>query len=352
MTRPTGRRSRRGDLAESGHVAPIAWSAAQAIEFLVRPGPNDNKLRRGVLALRTGSAAYPGAAVLGAEAAWRTGVGLLRFVSPQDDEPPHSGLPTPAAAVLAARPETVFLPGDRATADIADAWVVGSGTDPARRSTAETEALARLLGGTAPVVVDAGALGLVAEPRHGGTPPAAPCILTPHRGEFLTLWAAAELGERPDGWPVRGRGDRDRALAPPVLAAAAARLAARLGHTVLLKGSVTHVATPLGAVFVTAPATPWLATAGTGDVLAGILGALVAAHADAVREDPELLGPLGASAAALHDAAARTASGDPLALPPSGVPGGGPITAADVARALPVTLRGFLEGLDAGASGR
>lgn len=288
------------------------WSAALAAALLVRPDEHSDKYRRGVLGLRTGSAAYPGAAVLGAEAAWRTGVGLVRYVPVIGDAAPGFGLASPAAAVLAARPETVFT-SDAERPVRCDAWVIGSGTDPEQRGFAEVAAIERLFDGSAPVVVDAGALALLSG-RHD--PPTAPIIATPHRGEFLALQREAGLSG--------ASGTVDERIA------AASSLARALGVAVLLKGSETIVATPGGFVAVAGPATPWLATAGTGDVLAGALGALVATHAEAVRADPELLGPLGATAAVLHDAAARIAAGD-------GRRGSGsrPITALDVAHALP-----------------
>lgn len=275
------------------------WGAVHTAAHLSTPGPDADKYRRGVLGLRTGSAAYPGAAVLGAEAAWRTGLGLLRYVPPLGDAEPSFGLPTPAAAVLAARPETVFA-SDARSALRCDAWLVGSGTDSLRRSFADDEAIHRLLAGDAPVVLDAGALGLLLDRA-----PTAPTIATPHRGEFLQLWRQAGLGELPGGWPS----GRDEAPTEAGLRDAASALAARLGATVLLKGSLTIAATPGGFSAACGPATPWLATAGTGDVLAGILGALAATHSAEVREDPELLGRLGASAAVLHDTAARLAAG-------------------------------------------
>jgi len=361
------RRARRaGEQSElaPGADASVRWGLEQTAALLVEPSSTDDKYRRGVLGLRTGSAAYPGAAVLGAEAAWRTGVGLVRYTPPRDDIVGTLGLPSPAAAILAARPETVFL-ADPASARVpSDAWLIGSGTDPAQRSEQERDALRALLTGDTPVVVDAGALDLVVDraqstentspaPRrvasHGTPvrdPAGAPLILTPHRGEFVAMWDAAGLGARPPGWQGRGRGGRDRVPAESARIAAATTLAAKLGATVLLKGSTSVTATPGGLVFLSGPATPWLATAGTGDVLAGILGALVAAHADSVREDHELLGALGASAAVLHDAAARRASGDPQSLERSTDPGpsgpGGPITAFDVARALPATVAQLL----------
>jgi len=361
------RRARRaGDQSEHtlGAGTPVRWGLQQAAALLVEPSSTDDKYRRGILSLRTGSAAYPGAAVLGAEAAWRTGLGLVRFTPPVDDIAATLGLPSPAAAILAARPETVFLADPTSAHVPSDAWLIGSGTDPTQRSEQERTALRALLVGDTPVVVDAGALDLVVDraQSYGGTERAprrvashgtpvrdhagAPLILTPHRGEFVALWNAAGLGLRPTGWPSRGRGGRDRMPAESALITAATTLAGKLGASVLLKGSTSVTATPGGLVFLSGPATPWLATAGTGDVLAGILGALVAAHADSVREDHELLGALGASAAVLHDAAARRASGDPQSLerlsePEQSGPGG-PITAFDVARALPATVAQLL----------
>lgn len=304
------------------------WDAARAGAWIAAPAADSDKYRRGVLDLRTGSAAYPGAAVLGAEAAWHTGIGLVRYTPPLGDEPPAFGLPSPAAAVLAARPETVFADDSGASRSRCDAWLLGSGTDPARRSFAEREALHGILAGGAPVVVDAGALSEI----HA-TGRRAPVVATPHRGEFLSLWREAGLGERPAEWPA----DRAETPAEAALAGAALALAERLGATVLLKGSLTVAATPGGFCAVAGPATPQLATAGTGDVLAGALGALVATHAAAVREDPELLGPLAASAAVLHDRAARIAQQLGAEGRRSDA-GARPITALDVARALPAAV--------------
>lgn len=292
------------------------WQQADAAQLLSAPGPDSNKYSRGVLGLRTGSSAYPGAAVLGAEAAWRTGIGLVRYFPPLDDDPPAFGMPSPASAILAMRPETVFSRDRGEDRERCDAWLLGSGTDPAARSFAEREALRELLAGQAPAVVDAGALDLV--PHR----PAAPVIVTPHRGEFRRLWIAAGLSGSPEDTPGADR--------------AAAILARELGVTVLLKGSRTIAAAPSGSTLVSGPATPWLATAGTGDVLAGILGALIAAHATETRRNPGLLAQLGVTASLLHDTAARIASGD-TRIDPDDDAGcaGAPIPALDVAHALP-----------------
>src|SRR5690349_16548095 len=122
------------------------WTQADTAGFLRVPAADDDKYSRGVVALRTGSAAYPGAAVLGVEAAWRAGSGYVRYAGEASD------------AVLARRPETVV--GSDLGRTRVDAWVIGSGTDAARRSPEEQEALRCILSGSAPVVVDAGALDL------------------------------------------------------------------------------------------------------------------------------------------------------------------------------------------------
>lgn len=269
------------------------WSRDDTVHLLRVPAPADDKYSRGVVALRTGTAAYPGAAVLGVEAAWRAGAGFVRCV----------GSGRAADAVIARRPETV------AAADVGrtrvDAWVIGSGTDAAERSADEKEALRRILAGPVPVVVDAGALDL-------SVGAAAPLVLTPHAGEFARL--RTQLG-------LRDSGDRG---------VDAAQTADALGCTVLLKGSTTLVAASDGTVISVSSAPSWLATAGAGDVLAGVLGALLAANPDS---------PVAEVAAAgtwLHGHAARIASGslDGQA--------GHPIVALDVAEALPAAIGDLL----------
>ncbi|MFT4219080.1 MAG: NAD(P)H-hydrate dehydratase, partial [Microbacterium sp.] len=203
------------------------------------PQADDDKYTRGVVGLRTGSAAYPGAAVLGVEAAWRTGVGMVRYVGPE----------LPTRLVLQRRPETV--PG----AGRVQAWVVGSGTVPTPDG--EADAVRGLLAGSVPVVADAGSLDLVLGA-------AAPLLVTPHAREHDALRARLGLAEVPFG------ADDD------VREESALQTARALGGAVLLKGSVTIVATPGGWRSRVAAGTPWLATAGTGDVLAGAIGALVA----------------------------------------------------------------------------
>lgn len=301
------------------HAAPDQWRAADAAEWLRPPHASDHKLTRGVLAARVGSARYPGAAVLGVTAAWRTGIGMVRYVAPLDDDQPGDGLPTPAAAVLAARPETVFGEG------ACDAWLIGSGTDASQRSVKESAAIEELHRGTAPIVLDAGAL----DTALARTAASAPAVLTPHLGEFRRLWDAADLGPLLEEHP---QGAGSGTVRPETIA----RLAAQLSATILLKGSITTVVSPGGRVILVGPATPWLASAGTGDVLAGLLGALVARHAEHVRTNPELLAELAATAALVHDSAARLASRDDATNSANCT--GAPITALDVAHAVPAAI--------------
>lgn len=273
------------------------WTASDAVEFLRRPTAADDKYSRGVLGVRTGSVAYPGAAVLGVEAAWRTGVGMVRYIGPAE----VGGL------VLQRRPETVTSQGR------VQAWLLGSGTDPASRSVAETEALRELLAGEVPVVVDAGALELAIGAN-------APVVVTPHAREHDRLRAAL-------GLPPTGAGE------PADRTAAAQETASVMGACVVLKGAETVVATPDGWSVTLPPATPWLATAGTGDVLAGAIGALVAEAAASAPVDPRGLGPVAATAAWLHGRAAALAVEDA---------GGGPVTALDIAAALPAAVGAVL----------
>jgi hydroxyethylthiazole kinase-like uncharacterized protein yjeF len=273
---------------------PVTWTAADASGVLRVPTAADDKYSRGVVGMRTGSDRYPGAAVLGVEAAWRTGIGMVRYLG--DDRP--------TALVLAARPETV------AAAGRVQAWVIGSGTDPSDRSDAETAALREVLSGDHPVVVDAGALDLV----QGA---AAPLVVTPHAREHDRLRSLLRLAPTAELTDVAAR------------SAAAAETARALGGVVVLKGSPTIVAAPDGWCAQVGSGTPWLATAGTGDVLAGAIGAVVAATA----EHGASLAHAAATGVWLHGRAASLASGDLGAA-------GGPITAMDVAAALPRAVAG------------
>ncbi len=286
------------------------WSLDDTARLLRVPTAADDKYSRGVVGLRTGSSAYPGASVLGVEAAWRAGAGFVRFI----------GEGRAADAVIARRPETVVS----ASADGArvGSWVIGSGTDAAQRSDDDERELRELLAGDVPVVVDAGALDLVV-PDDAAGPDAtpvdagrAPVLLTPHAREFARL--SARLGMPPVG-------DEDRAVS-------ASRAATALDAVVLLKGATTIVAGPDGSLIQVSAGTGWLATAGTGDVLGGVLGALIAANPDAPLDE------IAAAGAWLHGHAGRLAAGVDER---DGAPGH-PIVALDVAEALPRAIADVL----------
>ncbi|MFG6476162.1 NAD(P)H-hydrate dehydratase [Microbacterium sp. P06] len=285
--------------------ATAAWTAEEARSVLRLPTTSDDKYSRGVLGLRTGSTRYPGAAVLGVEAAWRTGLGMVRYVGPERAQD----------LILARRPETVTAEGR------VQAWLIGSGTDAADRSPDEDAALRSILAGEVPVVVDAGALDLAAEGS-------APRVLTPHGREHDRLREMAGLV------PIGADADdseRERA---------ARETARALGATVLLKGATTVVATPGGWVRRVTTGTPWLATAGTGDVLAGVIGAVVAGATVRTPADVEHLGALAATGAWVHGRAATEA-----AARHGGA--GGPITALDITAEIARTVAGLLAGDDA-----
>ncbi|BDZ65846.1 ADP-dependent NAD(P)H-hydrate dehydratase [Agromyces mangrovi Wang et al. 2018] len=140
------------------------WTAADAARWIAVPEASDDKYRRGVLGVRTGSDEYPGAAVLGVEAAARTGVGMIRYLGPA----------AVRDAVLARRPEVVGQAGR------VQAWLLGSGMDPSVRSEALAGELREALASGLPAVVDAGALDLA--PAGTG-----PIVVTPHHRELVGL---------------------------------------------------------------------------------------------------------------------------------------------------------------------
>ncbi|MFD8722046.1 NAD(P)H-hydrate dehydratase [Streptomyces sp. NPDC059629] len=232
--------------------------------LLPAPSAESDKYRRGVVGIAAGSARYPGAAVLAVAGALRGGAGAVRYVGPAGDE------------VLARFPETLVSDGGPRKAGRVQAWVVGPGVGD------DADAVAEVLAEEVPVLVDADGLRLADRDVVRGR--TAPTLMTPHAGE-----AAALLGVR-----------REEVEAGRL--AAVRELAAAYRATVLLKGSTTLVAEPGGetAVRVNATGTPWLATAGSGDVLSGLAGSLLASGLDG-RD-------AGSVAAYLHGLAGRFAA--------------------------------------------
>jgi len=261
------------------------------------PGTTDQKYSRGVLGVVAGTPAYPGAAVLAVSAAVGTGVGMVRYLGP----------PGATLAVLAARPEVVAGPGR------VQAWAVGSGVDPEDPPQAAHvhDALAEALAATQPAVVDAGALVLM---PHRLAPW---IILTPHAGELAAL--LVRYGQEVTRAGVEA--------APMYWAHRAYELTSA---TVLLKGATTVVVGANGAVYAQADGPAWLATAGAGDVLTGVLGALLAGRAAAIAADPSLAAALAAAAAFVHGRAAQRAQP------------GGPVSALAIVAALPSTVAEIL----------
>jgi hydroxyethylthiazole kinase-like uncharacterized protein yjeF len=251
------------------------WSSKDAARCIVIPSDLDHKYSRGVLGLITGSAQYPGAAVLTTSAALATGLGMARFHS-------SSGL---AHLVLHQSPETVVQPGP------VTAWLAGSGIHHKKYSDFNTFLRHRwftlLKRQTVPTVLDAGALHLAGKLEQ-------PTLITPHAGELSRLFAQHNI-----------------TVSAEVIEADPAKWAKKCSEqfnvTVLLKGSKTVVAQ--GDLLISLPtATPYLATAGTGDVLAGIIGALVATNYIEILNSRERLAHVAATGALIHNQAALLAS--------------------------------------------
>jgi hydroxyethylthiazole kinase-like uncharacterized protein yjeF len=312
------------DHAGRVHVVPIGieenlpWPALRRFEaedlsrLLPRPGRRSHKYSRGVLGVVAGSADYPGAAVLACRGALAAGAGMVRYLGP----------PEVADLVRQSCPEVVCGTGSVADTHV-QAWLVGSGMGPG-----DAEQLQRARDAVEsglPVIADAGALpGLpaVLAPH---------VVLTPHAGELASL--LQRLGSIPDSRstesPAFAQGADRSAVEAHTLGAV--RYAAGLTEaTVLLKGATTLVASPFQDFYSQADGVPWLATAGSGDVLAGIIGALLAQlgsdvgrFRDAGIDPDERWAAIAALAASLHGLAGTAASD------------GGPLTAGRIADVLP-----------------
>ncbi|HET7073032.1 MAG TPA: NAD(P)H-hydrate dehydratase [Mycobacterium sp.] len=247
----------------------LGFEAADVAARWPVPGPHDDKYSQGVTGVLAGSSTYPGAAVLCTGAAVAAHSGMVRYAGGAHAE------------VLARWPEVIASPTPAAAGRV-QAWVVGPGL-----GTDDTGAAALwfALETDLPVIVDADALTILAahpELLKNRAKRGAPTVLTPHAGEF------ARLAGHPPGDDRVG---------------ACRKLADAFGATVLLKGNVTVIADPGGPVYLNPAGQSWAATAGSGDVLSGMIGALLASG----------LPPAEAAAAAafVHARTAALSAADP-----------------------------------------
>ncbi|MFT8356083.1 bifunctional ADP-dependent NAD(P)H-hydrate dehydratase/NAD(P)H-hydrate epimerase [Bifidobacterium aquikefiri] len=314
---------------DTEHIEPAvrATTMDASAQWIRLPHLSDSKYSRGVVGLVTGSEQYPGAAVMSSTAASASNVGMIRYCGPQRAE----------EMVLSRLPEAVTGAGH------VQSWVVGSGvsvkdddsqhrqiqdilddydiamvdgTDiddvdadekvdeselsnnasQIRLSVNSSEATNAASGKRAQpcAVVDAGALPLLPGRVTANV------ILTPHAGELASLLASRgedvsteDVLAEPMKWGIRAW--------------------ELTGATILLKGAITVIIFDDGlgnpTVITSGFAPAWTGTAGSGDVLAGIIGAVVAQNADALRENPYRIGECVAAGAYLHGIAARIASG-------------------------------------------
>lgn len=259
-------------------AAPVisCLQEADVRALLPQPQRSSHKYSRGVVGLEVGSQRYPGAALMASGAALRSGVGAVRYSGPVD--------------VVGTYPEIIMGDGQ------VQAWVVGSGlgqdADARRR-------LERVLATDVPVVVDADGLRLLPQGALGRS---APTVLTPHAGEAAQLLGVTST-------EIEGR-----------RLASVRRLAELYDATVLLKGTLSQVCSPRTATLrVNTHASPDLATAGSGDVLSGLIGGLLAGGLSA--DDAASVG------AYVHGAAGLLAARR------------GPVAAGDLIEALPLAWR-------------
>jgi ADP-dependent NAD(P)H-hydrate dehydratase / NAD(P)H-hydrate epimerase len=265
-------------LADCGHVTLIdigldlpdtdvlGFEAADVAARWPVPGRHDDKYTQGVTGVMAGSSTYPGAAVLCTGAAVAATSGMVRYAGSAHTE------------VLAHWPEVIAAPTPAAAGRV-QAWVVGPGlgTDDAGAA-----ALWFALETNLPVLVDADGLTILAAHPDLVVNRNAPTVLTPHAGEFARL-AGAPPGDDRVG--------------------ACRKLADTYGATVLLKGNVTVIAEPGGPVYLNPAGQSWAATAGSGDVLSGMIGALLAAGLPAAEA--------AAAGAFVHALAAALSAADP-----------------------------------------
>jgi hydroxyethylthiazole kinase-like uncharacterized protein yjeF len=292
---------------DEGPVASVL-EASDVATWVPEPAEDAYKYRRGVVGVCAGSRPYPGAALLVTQAARHENVGMVRYLDRADGN---------ASVVVGHYPDVVVDGEPPAEQVRATAWACGSGFVG---DAADAVAVRAVLEARVPVVLDAGALTVVADEAdvraaiadrasHGLT-----TVLTPHEGEFERIQPGLLAG--------RGRLDAARAAA------------SALSAVIVLKGSGTVIVDPEGTSFIDTEGTADLGTAGSGDVLTGVVAAVLAgAWADGVRASSSMTEAV-AAAVWLHGRAGREAAI------------GSPVTATDVATAVPAAIRAAREGED------
>jgi NAD(P)H-hydrate epimerase len=235
-----------GDVLDG--IAPATAENGPALwrDEIRAAGPQDHKYTRGHVVVVAGE--MPGAARLAALAAARIGAGMVTVLAAREALPLLVNLP--AAVIVAALPKPSDL-GEWLRARKAAAVLVGPGLGHGQQARALLNAV---LASGLPAVLDADALaGLAEGARNVGRGRKAPLVLTPHQGEFDRLFGPGE-GSRLD----RARGAANGS-----------------GAVIVSKGFDSVIAAPDGRAAINANAPPWLATAGTGDVLAGLILGLI-----------------------------------------------------------------------------
>lgn len=277
----------------------MEWSIQEVVParlaaYLSQPNQDDHKYTRGVLGVISGSTSFPGAAILNIEAAIRSGAGLVRYLGDAEL----------IKEIVTNRPEAVFEFGE------VNAYLIGSGLSWDSATEQIKSKIAVAMASKLPVILDAGALQLAQKSRHLQ-------ILTPHSGE-LSKWltdsdkgvSAAEINQNPTHY---------------------LQLAATLIESnILLKGNTTFIASYATKQIIKIEKLPAiLATAGSGDVLAGIIAGLTVQYQPEQEAD---FVQIAALAVLLHAQAAMKASR------------GGPIAALDIALSLPEVIGSWLKG--------
>lgn len=271
----------------------LSLEAIDVAAWVAEPGGDAYKYSRGVVGVAAGSAEYPGAALLCTGAARHANTGMVRYLDRSDGN---------ASRVVEQFPDVVVDGTAPVDQPRATAWACGPGFVG---SHADLPTVRAVLAADLPVVLDAGALQVVADSDDVRADILARCarglptILTPHEGEFRRI--APDVLERAEG-----------------RLEAASQAASSLGAVVVLKGAGTVVAGPSGGARIDTEGTADLGVAGSGDVLTGIIGGLVAgAWQEGTRSDTDILDVV-AAAVWLHGRAGRIAADR------------GPVTAPDL----------------------